>query len=283
MKQTIGPVHHTFNNHRDGITVSLAELTVGNWWLEVNYRPGGTQKLGSGAKPTPTRMTIYSQNALPITSHLTFMSLDYELSSSSTPSQNMVSVSFPNKLKGLGQATDNTYLHVAADIKLSGGRQPAQIFLSIQTEEKSKHLTWINQMATFDGQHFVATLDFNAMRDLINGKYELSLTALDPSANFNHAKDHTWNLGTFDVWYREGMSVAEFNAKAESTKYYVKELIIAQFPQKANENKNPLFAALGAAAIAYVFYMYVSRQFVCQINLKRLDFWGSLLVVADPA
>lgn len=82
-------------------------------------------------------------------------------------------------------------------------------------------------MATFDGKRFVATIDFNTMKDFVNGKYELTLSALDPSTNFKNAKDHTWNLGTFDVWYREGMSVAEFNAKSETTKYYVKEPIIA--------------------------------------------------------
>ena len=85
-----------------------------------------------------------------------------------------------------------------------------------------------------------------------------------------------------DVWFREGMSVSDFVQKVESTKYYPKEAIIAEFPPKAHEHKNPLVALAGVAAIAFVFVIYIQRQLHhCHANIKRLDFWGTMLVVSN--
>jgi hypothetical protein len=61
------------------------------------------------------------------------------------------------------------------------------------------------------------------MPDLVNGKYEVQLVALDPTATFeNPSVDSVWKLGTMDIWFREGMSVTDFIQKIESTKYYKK-------------------------------------------------------------
>ena len=130
---------------------------------------------------------------------------------------------------GLDKATDNTFLHVTAEVKMNGGRHPQQVFLSIRCEEVNKHLGWFNQLATFDEakQRFVATVNFNYLPEFVNGRYEVQLTALDPSAVFAKETDITWKLGHIDVWYREGVSVSTFVRKTESSKYYLKEPIIA--------------------------------------------------------
>lgn len=184
---------------------------------------------------------------------------------------------------GLDKATDNTYLHVAADIKLLGGQQPQQVFLSLRAEDSSRHLLWFNQLAYYDSRtdRFIATIDFNALPDLINGKYELQLVALDPSAIFDKPADFVWKLGSIEVWYREGASAYDFVNKVESTKYYLKQSIIATFPVKAEQIKNPLVAIVVVSFILFVFYLYVQRQVNhCQANVMRLDFWGGMLVVS---
>jgi hypothetical protein len=184
---------------------------------------------------------------------------------------------------GLEKATDNTYLHVVAEISMTGGKQPKQVFLSIKFAE-NKHLGWFNQLATFEesSQKFLATIEFNLLPNFVHGSYEVQLTALDPSAVFEKPSDITWKLGSVDVWFREGQSITSFVRKTESTKYYTKDPIIAQFPPKANENKNPVIALAVAGSIAFVFLLYVQRQAV-HFNFKRLDFWGTMLVVSLTA
>lgn len=44
--------------------------------------------------------------------------------------------------------------------------------------------------------------------------------------------------------------------KVESTKYYLKELILATFPVKAEQIKNPLVAIVVTSTILFVFYFY---------------------------
>lgn len=187
---------------------------------------------------------------------------------------------------GLNKATDNTYLHVVADVKMSGGRKPEQVFLSIRCEEASKHMGWFNQLATYDDakQRFVATVSFSALPDTVNCMYDVQLTALDPSAVFDRSSEIAWQLGKIDVSYREGVSASTFVRKTESTKYFPKEQIIAQFPPKANENKNPIIALAVAATVIFAFLVYVKRQFShCHANFARLDFWGVMLVVSLPS
>lgn len=45
----------------------------------------------------------------------------------------------------------------------------------MRPEDSSRHLLWFNQLANYDAQtnRFIATIDFNALPDFINGKYEL--------------------------------------------------------------------------------------------------------------
>jgi hypothetical protein len=51
--------------------------------------------------------------------------------------------------------------------------------------------------------------------------------ALDPSAVFDQPSDQVWNLGTFSVWFKEGVSLPEYTRKMQSTKYFLKDPIIA--------------------------------------------------------
>ena len=89
-------------------------------------------------------------------------------------------------------------MHITVDVKLLKGEQPAQVFLSIRPEDSSRHLLWFNQLATYDAKanRFIVTIDFNSLPDLINGKYELQLVVLDPSAVFDEPSDFVWKLGS---------------------------------------------------------------------------------------
>lgn len=57
-----------------------------------------------------------------------FISVEYELSAEPTPSKQIAKyVQYPEKIRGfsssMDKATDNTYLHVVAEIKLLGAQE----------------------------------------------------------------------------------------------------------------------------------------------------------------
>jgi hypothetical protein len=186
------------------------------------------------------------------------------------------------------KATDDMYLHVTAKASLLGVDPktvyPKQVYLSMRIEDVGRApLLWMNSVATYNAeqQHFEATIDFSKQPDPINGVYELKLVALDPAAVFDDEKEIVWNLGTIDVWYKEGLSLIDHQRKVTDNRYFPKDEIVAQFPPKAEEKKSPVIAMLGVAGIGIVFWLYVSRQLGhCHANIKKLDFWGTLLVVS---
>lgn len=82
----------------------------------------------TGDKIENVSANVYSHKALSIVSRINFVSVDYELSTDKEPSDNAKQIAFPAQMKGfssgLEKATDNTYLHVVADIKMPGDKIP---------------------------------------------------------------------------------------------------------------------------------------------------------------
>jgi uncharacterized ferritin-like protein (DUF455 family) len=130
--------------------------------------PGGTIKQSIDKEAIPARFSIFSQQAISITSRITFVTVEYELTTEEKPSdKNRPLLQHPNTIKSIDKATDNTYLHVIADIQMKGDVNPCQVYLSIRAEQKSRHLTWFNQIATYDAltKRYIATINFNALSD----------------------------------------------------------------------------------------------------------------------
>ena len=100
---------------------------------------------------------------------------------------------YPEKIPRFDQkATDGMFLHVVAKAELLGvdpaSAHAKQVYISTRIEDAGRApLKWVNSQATFneDLNHFEATIEFSKLPDFINGRYELQLVALDPSAMFD--------------------------------------------------------------------------------------------------
>ena len=94
----------------------------------------------------------------------------------------------------------------------------------------------VNAQAVFDAdrQRYVATMDFSAKMDLINGNYKVSLVAIDADA-INMA---VWDLGLLDVWFKEGSHDA--NNQHMNSNYFPKKEILSQFPVQNEGEKSPI-------------------------------------------
>ena len=71
---------------------------------------------------------------------------------------------------------------------------------------------------------FSGFADFSKQFDLVNGRFTVALVAADSSS----AKVETWDLGTLNVWFKEGQ--VENNNQYLNKNYFPKESVIAQFP-----------------------------------------------------
>ena len=51
----------------------------------------------------------------------------------------------------------------------------------------------------------MASIDFSDKMDYVNGYYQVTLYAIDRSAQ---KSENTWELGSLDVWFKEGVKDA---------------------------------------------------------------------------
>ena len=105
---------------------------------------------------------------------------------------------------------------------------------------------------------FVGVVDFSHQFDLVNGNYKVALLALDSSAT----APEVWQLGTLNVWFKEGQS--EANNQRMSASYFPRREIIAQFPAPNEKEKNPIVSLSLVALITLTFY-----------SLHLLSLWRS--------
>ena len=117
-------------------------------------------------------------------------------------------------------------------------------------------------------------MDFSAMMDLVIGEYEVTLFAIDRYAT---ASTKTWSLGKLDVWFKEGTK--DTNNQHMSENYFLKKEILAQFPTFIERQVNPVLTFIFVGLILVVFIHYLMIVKSTRANLKKLDFWGFLMIV----
>jgi len=106
------------------------------------------------------------------------------------------------------QGTDQIKMHFTASITMLDAKKaivgrPQQVYLSFKrTDAAQDEQLSINAQARWDEKmdRFVGKMDFSQKFDLVNGKYEVKLVALDSSAPF----EESWSLGNLSVWFKEG-------------------------------------------------------------------------------
>ena len=67
-------------------------------------------------------------------------------------------------------------------------------------------------------------MDFSEKMELVNGKYKVSLVAIDSNA----LGMAVWDLGELDVWFKDGAH--DTNNQRMNANYFPKKEIISQFP-----------------------------------------------------
>jgi hypothetical protein len=68
---------------------------------------------------------------------------------------------------------------------------------------------------------------------------------------------NTWELGSLDVWFKEG--VKDANNQHMHDNYFLKKEIVSEFPTFNEREVNPVFTIVFVVLIVLLFILYLVR------------------------